>query len=277
MRLTLCPARFSNLGPCFVFHALFLAACLLPLRGGAETITLREAAAQANLNIGIATSGAEVSGSDEKYKSIVSREFNILVAENDLKFQDTEPSRGEFSFTKGDQIVEFAQAHDMKLRGHTMVWHAQSGWAAGANAGREGMLEIMKDHIEGVLGHYKGQFLEWDIVNEAMENGEAGDLRHNFWYNNIGDDYLDSAFVYAHQVDSSLRLYYNDYSAEGINTKSNAIYDMVKRMKEDGIPIHGVGLQSHFGTVNKEEISANIKRLGSSCRQILLRRYILKR
>src|SRR5688572_7015991 len=128
--------------------ATLAAAALLAAEAPAQT-TLKEAAAKAGLNIGAAVTGSAVtSNSRAAYQDILKREFNILVCENDMKFQPTEPTRGQFSFTAGDRVMNFAQQNGMKMRGHTLVWHAQSGWASSLNASREEMLKVMKDHID---------------------------------------------------------------------------------------------------------------------------------
>lgn len=241
-----------------VHFALLAGAAAAP----AQT-TLREAAARVNLKIGVATSGPAVSSGGSEATALIRREFNILVAENDMKFQSTEPSRGRLSFSRGDQLLTFTQANNMKMRGHTLIWHAQSGWASTLNAGRVEMLQVMKDHINGVLGHYQGKILEWDVVNEAIADG-TGTLRNTFWRSRIGDDYIDSAFVFAHRADPAALLYYNDYSAESMNTKSNGVYELVKGMKERGIPIHGVGFQCHFGSsFNRIDVDRNMKRIAA--------------
>jgi hypothetical protein len=124
------------------------------------------------------------------------------------------------------------------------------------------MLKVLKTHIDSTIGHFKGRIVEWDVVNEAG-NIEGAGLRDNFWRKNIGDDYIDSAFVWAHKADPNAKLFYNEFWAEWINEKSDFLYNLVKTMKQKGIPIHGVGFQSHSGNViDKASYSANIKRLG---------------
>lgn len=239
-----------------------LTVALLAAHASAQA-TLKEAAAKAGLNIGVATSGSIVSGTNRAYQDLVKGEFNTLVCENDMKFQSTEPSQGRFTYTGGDRVQTFAAANSMKLRGHTLVWHSQSGWASSLNGSRAEMLKVMKDHIDAVAGHFKGKVLEWDVVNEAVADGSTS-LRNSFWRQQIGDDFIDSAFVYAHRADPEALLIYNDYGAEDMGTKSNGVYNLVKRMKENKIPIHGVGLQSHFSgsSIRKADIDRNIKRLG---------------
>ena len=158
----------------------------------------------------------------------------------------TQPQRGQFSFGTADQMVAFAEENDMKVRGHTLVWHAQNpSWLSGGSWTRETLLEQMRLHIEGVVGHYKGKVFEWDVVNEAFSDGSSGGMRNSFWKNTIGEDFLDSAFTYAHRADPDAILFYNDYNTSNVNAKSTAVYNRVKEMLENGIPISGIGFQSH--------------------------------
>jgi GH35 family endo-1,4-beta-xylanase len=219
---------------------------------------LRDAATKAGMYVGTALGGTP-SGT---MGTIVKNEFNMLVCVNAMKWDATEGQQGKFSFGGGDQISTYCTTNSYKMRGHTMVWHAQTpSWVQGLS--RTAMLAAMKNHIFNLMEHFRGKILEWDICNECVADGSSS-LRGSFWRTKIGDDFIDSAFSYAHQADSNVYLYYNDYSAEAAgSTKSDFVYNMVKGMKQRGIPIHGVGLQCHLtAPVNKDKISANIKRLG---------------
>jgi endo-1,4-beta-xylanase len=239
------------------------AAALLLLAGSAMAqATLREAADKAGLHFGAAISGRIATGTNTALKDIITSQFNTVVCENDMKWDNTERNAGDFTFSGGDNVVEFAGENDMKVRGHTLVWHSQSTGAEDGGSSREEMLAKMKRHIDAVAGRYKGKILEWDVVNEAVADGSTS-LRPSFWQKRVGDDFIDSAFVYAHRADPSALLFYNDYGAEDMGTKSNGVYNLVKRLKDKGIPIHGVGLQCHFGSsIRKADIDRNIKRLG---------------
>ncbi len=126
------------------------------------------------------------------------------------------------------------------------------------------MLAILKNHIDSTLSRYRGKILEWDVVNEAVD--DASGMRKTFWLDRIGEDYLDSAFTWAHRADPAAYLFYNDYSGEGMGGKSDRIYALVKGMKDRGVPIHGVGLQCHLASAAgfaMGDIDRNIKRLGA--------------
>lgn len=207
--------------------------------------TLKKYADEIGMNIGTCIS-AYTYRNDQNFRNTLIREFNTIVAENEMKASAMQPNRGQFNFGTADQMLNFANENKMKMRGHTLVWHAQNpGWLQNGNWNRQTLLNEMKNHINGVLGHYKGKIFEWDVVNEAFNDGGAGTMRSSFWKNTIGEDFIDSAFAFAHRADPDAILYYNDYNTSNINAKSTAVYNKVKKMVENGVPIHGMGFQSH--------------------------------
>jgi endo-1,4-beta-xylanase len=211
--------------------------------------TLRTYADKIGLNIGSCTF-YNVYSRDQTYSNVLKSNFNTIVAENEMKASSLHPNRGQFTFSRADDMVKFAEDNNMKMRGHVLVWHAQNpSWLQRGTWTRETLLEAMKEHINGVLGHFKDKnktIFEWDVVNEAFHNdANNGSLRSSFWKNIIGEDFIDSAFAFAHRADPDVHLFYNDYNTSNINNKSTAMYNKIKKMIENGVPIHGVGFQSH--------------------------------
>ena len=222
-------------------------------------------------------------GSDATiYESTLKANFNIVVAENEMKFDATEPSRGSFSFTKGDKLMAYAAANGMQVRGHALAWHSQvPSWvstlaqqveSAGGSA-RDTLLSVLKTHIDSVVGHYKGKIREWDVVNEAInDNGTHGwRSEGSVWYQYIGRDFIDSAFVWAHKADPDAKLYYNDYALEwgmGTGTKAQFAYDSIAvRLKNAGIYITGIGTQTHIQNTHTSTPS-NLRTLASKLKSI---------
>ena len=207
--------------------------------------TLKSYANKIPMNIG-ACVDSNFYQNNQAYITVLNREFNTVVCQNEMKADALEPTQGVFTFTTADKLVAYAQQNNMKIRGHTLVWYNQNpSWLANGNWTRTTLLAAMKEHISGVLGHYKGKIFEWDVVNEAFDDSGAGARRSCFWQNVIGDDYVDSAFTYAHQADPAALLFYNDYSTCTINAKSTAIYTMIKALLANRVPINGIGFQSH--------------------------------
>lgn len=212
----------------------------------------------------------------------VARQFNMLVAENEMKFDALEPSRDNFDYYGADKLVNFAQRHQISMRGHCLAWHSQlpqwvssDGKKNDQNWSRTEALAILKNHIFKVMAHFKGKVAEWDVVNECLDddqtsvraNPDAYDLRTTVWTRAIGEDFIDSAFVYAHQADPKALLYLNDYGVElQGKAKSAAFYNLAMRLKKSGIPIHGVGLQCHFsiGEVDSVRLENTIRRFAEA-------------
>ncbi|ONI88899.1 endo-1,4-beta-xylanase [Saccharothrix sp. ALI-22-I] len=203
--------------------------------------TLGQLAAAKGRYFGSATDNPTLT--NEPYTNVLGSEFNQITVGNTQKWQYIEPSRGQFDYTQADQIVAFAQAHNQTVRGHTLVWHNQlAGWVNDVPAGE--LLGVMRNHIANVAGHYKGKLVHWDVVNEAFE--EDGTRRQSVFQQKIGDSYIAEAFKAARAADPNVKLYYNDYNIEGIGAKSDAVYNLVKSFKQQGIPIDGVGMQAHL-------------------------------
>ena len=183
------------------------------------------------------------------YEQIHKSQFNIVVAENEMKFDATEPQEGRFNYNNGDKMVRYAQQNGMRVRGHALAWHSQvPGWVNNYKNDKKKLLAVLKNHIEKVVSHWKGQVAEWDVVNEAISNNEPQWRTGSVWYQGIGPEFIDSAFVWAHAVDPDAELCYNDYNLEqGVNPKAKAgfLLEQVKRWVKNGIPIHCVGSQTH--------------------------------
>jgi endo-1,4-beta-xylanase len=181
-----------------------------------------------------------------------------------MKFNTIHPSQNVYDFSQADAIVNFAKQQGMQVRGHTLVWHNQlPQWLTNGNFTRDEMIAILKNHIMTVVGHYRGQVVAWDVVNEAVN--DDGSLRDSIWLKSIGPEYMDMAFTWAHQADPQAQLFYNDYGNEDLGTKSNAIYALLQGMIKRGVPINGVGFQMHLSlnsSLRAQDIIANMKRLG---------------
>jgi endo-1,4-beta-xylanase len=226
---------------------------------------LRDVAGPAGPLIGGAVDPAHFS--DPGYVQALGREFNLMVPENAMKFAETEPAPHQFNFCAGDQIVAYAQANGMKVRGHNLVWQQDlPSWLTSGNYSSADAAAILQEHISTVMGHYKGQLIEWDVVNEAISYSAPYGPQPSYWLNQIGSDYIDKAFQWAHNADPDAKLFYNDTGGEGLGAKSDAVYNLVQGMVNRKVPIDGVGLQMHV-TLNsapsQDDILSNMKRLAA--------------
>ena len=223
-----------------------------PQPAAPEAGTLRQAGEARHILIGAAAASRYLDEAD--YAAVLGSEFSQLQAENEMKFGVIHPrpdsDANPYDFKGGDALVAFAQGHNMVVRGHTLVWHNQiPDWVKTGNYTPEQLATILQGHIHSVMTHYASKVYAWDVVNEAFN--DDGTMRHTIWFDwpGIGagknTKYVEQAFRWAHEADPAAKLFYNDYDAEVINRKSDAIYEMARDFKKRGVPLDGVGFQAH--------------------------------
>lgn len=238
--------KVRGLLPTLVVGVLAAACALVaPPTAHAAESTLGAAAAQSGRYFGTAIASGRLS--DSTYTTIASREFNMVTAENEMKIDATEPQRGQFNFTSADRVYNWAVQNGKQVRGHTLAWHSQQpGWMQSLSG--SDLRQAMTNHINGVMGHYKGKIAQWDVVNEAFADGSSG-ARRDSNLQRSGNDWIEVAFRAARAADPAAKLCYNDYNVEDWTwAKTQAMYSMVRDFKQRGVPIDCVGFQSHFNS-----------------------------
>ena len=212
---------------------------------------------------------------DNKRFDVLKKHFNTLTAENAMKPLYLQREKGNFTFEAADKIVDAVVAAGMKMHGHTLAWHNQSGaWMNPAGISRDEAIENLVNHAKTVAAHFKGRVISWDVLNEAVidnppnpEDWRAS-LRQSPWLQAIGPDYVEIVFKAAREADDDALLYYNDYNLDN-QSKAQAVYNMVKEINEknrgaDGRPlIDGVGMQGHY------RVSTNIDNVEKSLEKFI--------
>src|SRR4051812_33303856 len=194
-----------------------------PATGGPAGTTLKAAAERSGRYFGVAMGGDRLN--DSGFQAIASREADMMTAVNEMKPDATEPNPGQFNFSAGDAIYNWATQHGMRVRGHTLAWHGQQPgfWR---NLSGSALRNAMISHINGVMAHYKGKLAYWDVVNEAFN--EDGSRRQSN-LQATGNDWIEAAFRAARVADPSVKLCYNDYNIENWNyAKTQGAYTMIK-------------------------------------------------
>lgn len=213
-----------------------------------KAVTLKDAFA-GKFYIGTAMNAMQITGRDTAAAQVIKDQFSAIVPENCMKSGEIQRREGEFDFSLADQFVEFGEKNDKFITGHCLIWHSQAPrWfftdTEGNDVSREVMIERMKNHIYTVVGRYKGRIKGWDVVNEAIM--EDGSFRKSKFLRIVGDDFIKLAFKFAHEADPDAELYYNDYN-EWFPGKRDAIVQLIRDLKADGIRIDGIGMQGHIG------------------------------
>jgi endo-1,4-beta-xylanase len=199
--------------------------------------------------IGIAVSNQTLDRQIPEHLDLIAREFNSVTAENAMKWGVIRPDGLNWQWDRADRLVEFAAANDMYVLGHTLVWHSQIPQSVFAGADgtaltRDALLGRMEEHIGALVGRYRGRVQAWDVVNEAIDEGNG--WRRSPWFNIVGEDYMEQAFRLAHATDPEARLLYNDYNMHNPEKRS-FLLAVLRNYLERDVPIHGIGLQGHLG------------------------------
>ncbi|MDN3580730.1 endo-1,4-beta-xylanase [Mucilaginibacter flavus] len=222
---------------------------------------------QSYFPIGVAVSPASLK--DTALRALILQQFNSLTPENAMKMGPIHPQENRYYWDNADAIVAFAGANGLKVRGHNLCWHEQTpAWMFigedGKRVSKEILLKRLKDHIQTVVGRYKGKIYAWDVVNEAVDDDSTKFLRNSTWYKICGEDYIYEAFKYAHEADPNAVLFYNDYNTERPE-KRERIYRLLKKLVDAKIPIGGVGLQAHWSLYepSQKELIATIEKFAS--------------
>jgi endo-1,4-beta-xylanase len=242
--------------------------------------TLRQAGAQRGLLMGAAADADEFGEPDPLvleplYASTLGSQYSMLEPENAMKWNPIHPSQTTYYFQPGDELVAFAEAHQMQVRGHNLCWGVYNpDWVntLAATATPATMSAVLQDHINTVVSHYKGQVFAWDVVNEAVSDTQTGTgtvMKDSIWYDQpgiglTGTGYVEQTLRWAHAADPNALLFYNDYNIEDSGAKFNAVYAMVKDFVTRGVPIDGVGIQMHIpesGYPSTAGLTRNIQQL----------------
>jgi endo-1,4-beta-xylanase len=231
--------------------------------------SLRREAERTGLLMGTAVRPEQLG--EQGYAATLAREYNMVEAEDAMKWWMLRPDAASYDFGPADHMVDFARAHGMHVRGHTLVWdHTNPQWLADRRWTPQELATLLQAHITRVVGHFRGQVFAWDVVNEAFD--EHGHLRPSVWYDQPGiglaaesTRYIEQAFRWAHAADPDALLFYNEAEVETYDAKSEAVVAMVKDFRRRGVPIDGVGLQMHERNMNPdfERIQKTIARFAA--------------
>ena len=239
---------------------------------GATQPSLRTLSMRSGLKVGTAVN-MDLYGSDAAYTRIVDQQFNTVTPENVMKWQLVEPTQGTDDWAAADRLVAGARADHQLVRGHTLVWHNQlPSWfstdGTTTSFTPEQVRDLLHKHVVDEVSHFRGQIWQWDVVNEAFN--DDGTPRRSVFYQAYealglnGLDYVADAFRWAHQADPHALLFYNDYNLEFTGAKSNAVYDFVKTLQSQHVPIDGVGFQGHLDTQYRfPDLENNLQRFAA--------------
>jgi endo-1,4-beta-xylanase len=218
----------------------------------ARPVALKAMAERAGLFWGAAVSSRQIHPESEFSKAVV-RECSAIVPEWEMKWGAIEPQRGRRNYARSDAIVEFADRHQLKIRGTTLVWHRNiPPWALEALK-QDPDWDLLAAHITATLNRYSGSsFIHWDVINEVIEprHGRTDGLRSSPYLKAFGPEYIRRALVLAHEHAPNVRLYVNeyglDYDGKIERDRRATLLRLIENLKKSDTPFHGIGIQAHL-------------------------------
>jgi endo-1,4-beta-xylanase len=213
---------------------------------GASSTSLKDVASQKGLLFGSATNATHLQ-EDKDYANLIAQQCAIITPANELKMRYLRPNPNAFKFDVGDWMLNWAQSHGMKMRGHALVYGEDAALPPWFNGyvNRNNAKDVMVKHISTVVRHYAGKLHSWDVVNEALQ---GADLRDTPWMKFVGPDYLEIAYRTAGEADPNATLVYNENNIEfaAQDNKRNGTLKILNGLLSKKAPIHALGIQSHL-------------------------------
>lgn len=184
---------------------------------------------------------------DQEYRELVGAEFSSVTPENQLKWEYVHPEPDTYAFDAADDVVAFAEARGMVVRGHTLLWHSQNpDWLEEGEYTPDELRAILREHVTTVVGRYAGRIQQWDVANEIIDDRGRLRTEENIWLRELGPGIIADAFRWAHEADPAAELFLNDYGAEAVNAKTDAYLALAQDLLAQGVPVHGLGAQAHL-------------------------------
>jgi GH35 family endo-1,4-beta-xylanase len=187
---------------------------------------------------------------DPRDAALIRMHFQIITPENCMKPQSIHPAENEWKFADADRFVEFARTNELEVVGHCLVWAKDDRtdqWMMEENGrpvSRATLLRRIETHVKTVVERYADAVTMWDVVNEALADGDSGLLRDSVYSRTTGIDFLVTAFKAARAKDPDALLIYNDYN-EHMPAKRKKILELLRQLKQKGAPVDAYGMQGH--------------------------------
>jgi endo-1,4-beta-xylanase len=207
--------------------------------------------------IGTALNTEQIEEKNPKAAVLVPQQFNMATPENVMKAEVIHPQWNTYNFDIPDKMIEYGKKHNIKINGHTLIWHSQLPVFARRIKDVDSFKTFFTNHINTVAGRYSGKIFSWDVVNEALN--EDGTMRKSIFLDKLGDNFVTEAFRLAQVASPNTELYYNDYNNEQPAKRAGCIV-LIKKIQAAGVRIDGVGIQGHWhlGKIPLQDIEASI-------------------
>lgn len=221
---------------------LSISSCSVSKKITSQPTTLKDAYKNDFL-IGAALNGPQIEEKEPNAAALVPQQFNAATPENIMKAEIIHPQWDTYNFELADKMIEYGKKHNIKINGHTLIWHSQLPAFARNIKDVDSFKTFFNNHIKIIAGRYSGKIFSWDVVNEALN--EDGTMRKSIFLDKLGNDFVTEAFRLAQAASPNTELYYNDYNNEQPQKRAGCI-ELIKKIQAAGIRIDGVGIQGHW-------------------------------
>jgi endo-1,4-beta-xylanase len=225
---------------------LYILSCAASKKINSSSVTLKEAYSD-DFEIGAALSADQILEKDPQAAALIPLQFNVATPENIMKAEIIHPAWDTYDFDLADKIVAYGAKNNIKINGHTLIWHSQLPAYMRGMKNPDSVRQFFINHITTIAGRYSGKIFSWDVVNEALN--EDGTMRKSVFLDQLGPDFITEAFRLAEKAAPNTELYYNDYNIEQPKKRAGTIA-IIKKLKAAGVRIDGVGIQGHWRANN---------------------------
>ena len=226
--------------------SLYILSCAASKKINSSSVTLKEAYSD-DFEIGAALSADQILEKDPQAAALIPLQFNVATPENIMKAEIIHPAWDTYDFDLADKIVAYGAKNNIKINGHTLIWHSQLPAYMRGMKNPDSVRQFFINHITTIAGRYSGKIFSWDVVNEALN--EDGTMRKSVFLDQLGPDFITEAFRLAEKAAPNTELYYNDYNIEQPKKRAGTIA-IIKKLKAAGVRIDGVGIQGHWRANN---------------------------
>jgi endo-1,4-beta-xylanase len=208
--------------------------------------------------IGAALNTDQIVEEESKTAILIPQHFNSITPENVMKSEVIHPEWDKYNFDMADKFVAYGKKNKMFVVGHTLVWHSQLSPFIKDNISKDSFDFFFTNHIKTLVKRYRGKVNGWDVVNEALN--DDGTMRKSIFSEKLGEDYIIKAFQLTYNVDTTVKLYYNDYNIEQPKKRA-AVIALIKKLQASNTRIDGIGIQAHWSIdgLPLDEIENSIK------------------
>jgi endo-1,4-beta-xylanase len=214
---------------------------------------------------------------DPRYAPLLAREFNSVTPFVEMKWGTIHPERDRFDFAPADDLVSFATAHGMRVRGHALVYgqvvDPPNPEYLSRTTDPAALRALMANHIRTVMRRYAGRVTAWDVVNEPLAwkaaPAEGDGLARHVFSRALGPGYIAEALDLARQADPGAQLFVNEFGTLEPGPRQERCFQLVKGLLEAGAPLDAVGFQGHVVPLlggkgpTRAEIEATLRRFAA--------------